>query len=59
MITIQESEVTITVPDRERLIKAIAAAMRWKAHVSGDSEGDDLSMITLARLIDQLVILEE
>lgn len=59
MITIQDSEKTIQVPDREQLIKAIARAMIWKAHDHSDREGDDTSMITLARLIEQLVIVDE
>jgi hypothetical protein len=59
MITIHDSERTITIPDREELIKAIARAMIWKAHDRSDREGDDTSMITLARLIEQLVMVEE
>lgn len=59
MITIHDSEITIPVPDRELLIKAIARAMIWKAHAPGDREGDDISMLTLARLIEQLVMLDE
>lgn len=59
MITIHDSEIILPINDREELIKAIADAMIWKALANGDREGDDISMIRLARLIKQLVILEE
>lgn len=59
MITIHDSEMTLTIANREALIKAIADAMIWKAHAGGDRESDNMSMIILARLIGQLVILEE
>lgn len=63
MITLHENKLSIHLPTtspeeyRDWLIKAIAAAMRWNAHVKEDDrlKGDGEHVIMLSTLIEELV----
>jgi hypothetical protein len=60
MVTATNNQLTIHISDvepmqrRDQLIKAIAAAMRWRAHYPEQYLGDADNMVILATLLEDL-----
>lgn len=60
MITIQENKLCIIlkhpepVQQRDELMKAIAAAIRWRASYTENYNGDDYCLYTLSVLLSEL-----
>ncbi|MFL5811494.1 MAG: hypothetical protein ACJ749_18360 [Flavisolibacter sp.] len=64
MTAISKNTMTVTIRDvsptdrRESLIKAIAAAVRWKSHYNEDYKDDDNNLVVLCQLLEALTICE-
>jgi hypothetical protein len=64
MITMLEEELQINISDvepeqrRERLIKAIAAVIRWNATADSKYDDDGTALYTLGQLLEELTMVE-
>ncbi len=45
--------------ERNLLIRALSAAMRWKAHYTEKYDGDEANMTKLSQLLEQLSNLDD
>ena len=48
----------ITEEEKEQLIKAFAASIRWKANYTENHTGDDESMVTISKCLEELAELQ-
>lgn len=61
MIAINKDQLLISIPHpepqqhKEELIKAIAAAIRWRASYQAQYTGDDFNLMILSELLSELV----
>jgi hypothetical protein len=62
MITIQKGELCICIPHpspkqcKEDIIRAIAAAIRWRANYTDNYNGDDFNLSVLSQLLEELTV---